>query len=138
MSEQNKAVALKFIEAMGSSDPETAATCLAPDAFTLAMGTCKFSGRREYDTIVGAIGAFQELLPSGLRLAVKSVTAEGDRVIVECEGNAVTAAGTAYCNQYCFVFTLADGRIKQVNEYFCTKLADEVLWPVVEARGGGI
>jgi hypothetical protein len=31
------------------------------------------------------------------------------------------------------VFTLRDGKIKHVNEYFCTKLADEVLYPVVAA-----
>ncbi|MES2794240.1 MAG: hypothetical protein V4719_31795 [Planctomycetota bacterium] len=36
MSEANKEVVLKFIQAMGTNDPDTAATCLAPDAFTLA------------------------------------------------------------------------------------------------------
>jgi hypothetical protein len=33
------------------------------------------------------------------------------------------------------VFTLHGGRIKQVNEYFCTILADEVLFPLVAAEG---
>ena len=58
--------------------------------------------------------------------------AEGDWVVVEFEGNATTREGTPYNNQHCMVVTLADGRIKQVNEYFCTLLADEVLWPLVE------
>jgi ketosteroid isomerase-like protein len=31
------------------------------------------------------------------------------------------------------VFMLRDGRIRQVNEYFCTLLADKVLWPLVSA-----
>jgi len=66
---------------------------------------------------------------------IRSVTAEGDRVVVEFEGNATLSNGASYCNQYCMVFTLSDGRIKQVNEYFCTLLADEVLFPLIAAAG---
>lgn len=53
--------------------------------------------------------------------------------MVEFEGNATLANGKSYNNQYCMVFTLRQGRIKQVNEYFCTLLADEVLYPLVAA-----
>jgi ketosteroid isomerase-like protein/carbon monoxide dehydrogenase subunit G len=136
MSEQNKQVVLKFIEAMGTSDPESAAKCLAPDVFTDAKGFCQLSGVRHYDTIVGTIGAFRKLLPTGLRPEVHNVIGEGDRVAVEFEGNATTFDGKAYNNQYCMVFTLADGKIKQVNEYFCTKLAEDVLWPSVQKMQG--
>lgn len=133
MSEQNKKVVLAFIDAMGRGDASAAAPCLDPDAFTLAKGFGKFAGVRRYDTIVGTIGALQVLVPTGLCPRVDTVTAEGDRVIVEWEGNAETSDGKPYCNQYCMVFTLRDGRIKQVNEYFCTLLADQVLWPLVAA-----
>jgi ketosteroid isomerase-like protein len=124
---------LKFIGAMGASDADSAAACLAKDAFTLAKGFSKFAGVRRYDTIVGTIDAFRKLVPTGLRPTVHTVTAEAERVVVEFEGNAVTCEGRPYCNQYCMVFTLQDGKIKQVNEYFCTKLADEVLYPAVAA-----
>ena len=133
MNEQNKQVVLTFITAMGQSDSETAATCLAPDATTLAEGFGKFSGVRHYDRIIGTIAVFKLLVPSGLSPVVHTVTAEDNRVIVEFEGQATLADGASYCNQYCMVFTLADGKIKHVNEYFCTKLADEVLYPVVAA-----
>ena len=133
MSEQNKQLVLKFIEAMGASDAESAAPCLAEDAFTLAKGFSKFAGVRRYETIVGTINAFKKLVPTGLRPTVHTVTAEAERVVVEFEGDAVTCEGKPYCNQYCMVFTMQDGKIKQVNEYFCTKLADEVLYPAVVA-----
>ncbi|MAR92791.1 MAG: hypothetical protein CML06_18230 [Pseudomonadales bacterium] len=141
MSEQlehNKKVVKTFIDAMGTSDPETAATCLAPDAFTLAKGFGKFAGVREFDTIVGTIAAFKQLLPTGLRPDYVSVTAKGDRVVVEFEGNATTCDNKPYTNEYCMVFTLRDGKIKQVNEYFCTKTADEVLWPLVAGMANEI
>ena len=132
MNEQNKQVVLRFIEAMGHSDAAAAIPCLDPEASTLAKGFGKFAGVRTYDTIVGTIDAFRKLLPSGLRPTILSVTGEADRVVVEFEGNAVTRDGQPYCNQYCMVFTMRNGRIRQVNEYFCTILADAVLWPLVE------
>ena len=133
MSEQNKQVVLKFIQAMGTNDPDTAATCLTPDAFTLAKGFSKFAGVRRWETIVATIEQFKKLVPTGLRPEIHTVTGEGDRVVVEFEGHATLSNGKPYCNQYCMVFTLHAGKIKQVNEYFCTKLADEVLYPLVAA-----
>lgn len=138
MSEQHKQVVLKFIEAMGASDGPAALPCLDPEAYTLAKGFGKFAGVRRFETIVGTIDAFKKLVPTGLRPAIKSVTAEADRVVVEWEGNALTCEGKPYCNQYCMVFTMRDGRIRQVNEYFCTILADEVLWPLVATMGNEI
>lgn len=131
MSEQNKEIVLKFINAMGNSDGATAAACLATDAFTNAKGFGKFAGIRHYDTIVGTINAFKQLLPTGLSPVIESITAERDRVVVEFEGRATTCEGKPYNNQYCMVFTVKDGKIRQVNEYFCTVLADDVLWPLV-------
>ena len=133
MSEQNKRVVMSFIEAMGKSDPDTAAKCLAPDAITTAKGFGKFAGVRHRDRIIATIAVFKQLVPSGLSPIVHTITAEADRVAVEFEGDATLANGASYCNQYCMVFTLSDGKIKQINEYFCTKLADEVLYPVVAA-----
>ena len=135
MSEQNKQVVLNFINAMGKGDAEEAAPCLAPDAFTLAKGFGKFAGVRQHDLILATINAFRKLVPDGMQPVIQSVTAEGDRVVVEFEGNATLSNGASYCNQYCMVFTLQGGRIKQVNEYFCTILADEVLFPLVAAEG---
>lgn len=138
MTETNQAVVLKFIDAMGACDTERAASCLAPDAFTQAMGFGKFAGVRQYATIVGTISALKVLLPTGLRPEVKSVIAAADTVVVEWEGHATTRDGAAYNNQYCMVFRLQDGKIKQVNEYFCNILADTVLWPLVEKMSAQI
>ena len=133
MSEQNKEVALKFLEAMSVVDPETFASCLAPDAFTLTKGFIPpLSGERDGQTMVGMVGLFKTLFPKGLGLTYQSVIASGDKVVVEAEGNAITADDKPYCNQYCFVFTMKNGKIKQLNEYFCTKLASDVLIPTVE------
>lgn len=131
MSEANKAVVIKFVEAFSDGDAETAKTCLAPDAQTVAKGFGKLSGPRPYDIIVATTAAFKELIPTGLRPRFVSVIAEGDRVAVEFEGNSTLANGEDYCNQYCMVFTLANGLIKTVNEYYCTILADAKILPLL-------
>lgn len=131
MSEQNKQVVLAFIDAMGRGDAEAAAPCIAEDTFTLAKGFGRFAGVRTHDTILATIAAFRKLMPEGMEPTILSVVAEGDKVVVEFEGNGTLINGEPYGNQYCMVFTLRDGRIRQVNEYFCTILADRVLWPLV-------
>lgn len=132
MSETNRQVALAFLKAMGSNDTEGARATLAPDGCAIAMGNSHFAGTRDATTIIGSIEAFKSLMPTGLRLNVKTVTAEGDRVVVEAEGNAETSAGTRYANNYVFVFTMENGKVKEVKEYFCSILANEVLWPLAQ------
>ena len=117
MSEQNKQVVLTFIEAMGKGDAAAAAPCLAPDAFTLAKGFGKFAGVRTHDTILATIAAFSKLVPAGMHPDIHSVTAEGDRVVVEFDGNATLCNGESYCNEYCMVFSLRDGKIKSARHF---------------------
>lgn len=131
MSEQNKATVIKFIEAFSDGDAQTAKTCLAPDAVTYAKGFGKLSGPRPYELIIATTAAFKQTIPTGLRPKFLTVTAEGDRVAVEFEGNATLANGRDYCNQYCMVFTLENGLIKIVNEYYCTILADDRILPLL-------
>lgn len=136
MSEANKLVALRFIKAMGDNDPVAAAECLAPDAKAVATGNSHFKGTRDARMMIDGIEAFKSLMPSGLSFMILSAVAEGNQVAVECEGNAKTSAGTAYCNKYVFFITLRGGKITLVNEYFCTVLANEVLWPLAQSAAG--
>lgn len=131
MSEHNKRVVIDFIEAFSRGDADAAAKCLTPDAMTIAKGFGKLSGPRPYELIVATTGAFKDVIPTGLRPDFKTVTSEGDRVVVEFEGNAKLVNGEDYCNQYCMIFTLKDGRIQNVNEYYCTILADAKILPLL-------
>ena len=132
MSEHNKNTVIQFIEAMGKGDAATAARCITNDAYTLAKGFGNFAGVREYDTILATIAAFKQLMPSGMEPEILSLIADGNKVVTEFEGNGTLVNGEDYSNQYCMVFTLRDGKICQVNEYFCTILAEEKLWPIIK------
>jgi ketosteroid isomerase-like protein len=137
MIEGNKEVVLRFLEATGRNDAETVTACVDPDGVSVAKGTSRFTGPRRFGTnIADTIEAFKKIIPTGLRYRIRSVTAEGERVVVQAEGDAVTHDGRPYCNDYCFVCTVKNGRVVRVDEYFCTKMADEVLWPAYESVGG--
>lgn len=53
--------------------------------------------------------------------------AEDDIVVVECRGRVMTRSGVPYNNTYCYVCRLADGKLKDLTEYFDTELVTAAL-----------
>jgi ketosteroid isomerase-like protein len=135
MSEANKQIALKFLHAMSEGDADGQAECLTPDAFTLTKGFAGVSGRRDRETMLATVEAFNDVVPTGFRPQIEKVVAEGDTVVIEWEGNAELSNGKPYCNQYVFIFSFENGKIKQLNEYFCTVLADNAILPLLAQEG---
>lgn len=135
MSEANKEIALKFVHAMSEGDAESQAECLTADAVTNTKGFAGVSGTRNRETMLATVEAFREIVPTGFRPRIQRVIAEGDIVLVEFEGNAVLSNGEPYCNQYAFIFTFENGKIKQLDEYFCTVLADRTILPLLLQKG---
>lgn len=130
MSQTNKDIARKFLEALGSSDVETVSGLLADDVVAVCTGTSVLSATRGRADVIGAAGIFKTIFKSGLRFEILSMTAEEDRVSVESQGHSELVTGAAYDNQYHFLFHIRDGRIHTIKEYIDTKLADEVLAPL--------
>jgi ketosteroid isomerase-like protein len=138
MSEHNKKTALAFLDAMNAGDPAAAEPCLTADAFTVSRGFGRVSGRRDRAAMLATMASFKHLVPTGFRPIYHSVVADGDKVVIEFDGDAVLKNGKPYKNQYCMVFTFEGGRIKQLNEYFCTVLADAVMLPLLMEEGSKV
>ncbi|MCW0235425.1 MAG: nuclear transport factor 2 family protein [Ferrovibrio sp.] len=68
-----------------------------------------------------------EVLAGPNPLSVLRMIAEDDCVAVQARGNAVTRAGAPYCNSYCMIFRLQDGRVVEITEYADTALIERVL-----------
>jgi ketosteroid isomerase-like protein len=58
---------------------------------------------------------------SDVDIAFRGFYADGDVVIVEERMRASLAGGAPYENDYCFVFTVAGGKIREVREYMDTR-----------------
>ncbi len=61
--------------------------------------------------------------------------AEDDCVVVETRGNATTRSGKSYCNNYCYICRMRDGKITELTEYMDTALADATLDDPVAMAG---
>lgn len=48
-------------------------------------------------------------------------------MVVQARGQSTTRAGIPYNNEYCFVYLMEDGRIKEVTEYLDTELVTKAL-----------
>ena len=68
-----------------------------------------------------------EVLAGPNPLTVSRMIAEEDCVVVQARGNARTKAGADYCNSYCMIFRLNDGRVVEITEYADTGLVERVL-----------
>ena len=55
------------------------------------------------------------------------IIAEDDYVVVECRGSVTTRRGKPYNNEYCYVIRFADGKMRELTEYFDTELVTEAL-----------
>jgi hypothetical protein len=78
-------VVLKFMEAMGTNDPKSAAECITPDASRSPRDSASFAGSRGADVMIGMIEAFAQMVPTGLRFTISRVIVDGDNVAVEAE-----------------------------------------------------
>jgi hypothetical protein len=70
------------------------------------------------------------------RTVAERFIADGDIVVVEAKGDNVTPEGVRYDNDYCLVFRLEDGKIKEIREYCDSVLTEKALgrFPQTPAR----
>lgn len=123
-----KDVVLNAWKTFSSRDTERIAALFTEDAEWIApKGNATAIALDHTDHMVGVkqIAGFiaQEMhrMFSGIDIAFRGVYADGDTVIVEERMRATLAGGKAYENDYCFVFTVAGDRIREVREYMDTR-----------------
>ncbi len=129
MSADNKAIARTFYEAANGGEIPRSIELLADDVTWTNIGTTPFSG-----TFVGKQAVMDKLLvrvlrrlERGIQTTIENMIGEGEYVVVQSRGRAMTRGGEAYNNTYCHVFRVRDGRIISVTEYMDTELVTRVL-----------
>lgn len=128
MSERNKKVVRELYAAISKGDLETYMSYLADDVQWYFIGTHRFGGTfKGKDEIVSKL--LTDLaadLEGMIELEIKQLIADGDKVVAEMQGRAMSKAGKAYNNTYCIILTLRDGIVQEIREYLDTELVTEV------------
>jgi len=143
---ENKKLMEEIFAAAGNPDPAVRdralfVASLADDAKWVVTG--QYSWSRTFagkQAILGDLhGHVRSLLVERARTIAHRFIADGDHVVVEARGDNVTRTGARYDNDYCLVFRLEGGKIKEVREYCDSVLTEKALgrFPEPEKRAAG-
>ncbi|MEV4144342.1 nuclear transport factor 2 family protein [Amycolatopsis sp. NPDC049691] len=126
---ENKQLLRTAFDAWATGDIRPLLAAMADDVTWTVSGHNSWSG-----TFAGKESVRRDLLgPLGEQFegtytsTASRFVAEDDVVVVETRGSVATKTGARYDNEYCFVFRLEDGRIREITEYMDTQLVAEVL-----------
>ena len=109
---------------------------LADDASWVVTGQYSWSHefRGRAAILDGLLGHFRSFFAERPRTVAFNFIADGDYVAVEARGDNVTKAGLRYDNQYCMVWRIENGKIREIKEYCDSTLVERVLGPFPEQR----
>ena len=93
------------------------------------MGNTKWSRTYEGKTTVltELFGELRARVDGNITTTALRFIAENDIVVVEARGSNTTKTGKPYNNNYCFIFRVSDGKLKEVTEYLDTELVTSTL-----------
>ena len=127
-TESNKKIVQLFYDAGNRGDMDTCFGLIADDIKWTNMGTTSLSG-----TYAGKAALMEELLgplfgqlKQGIHMEVQRLVAEGDYVVAQTSGTAVTLDGRPYNNSYCWIIRVKDGKLAEITEFLDTELVSSV------------
>lgn len=123
-TQSNKHVATEFYRCFDAGDiPGVLATMAEDASFWIAgkPGSNPSVGLHSKAEMAIMFGRIMKQLRGGLKMTVKGITAEGDRVALEVESYGELHNGRIYNQEYHALMTIRDGRIATVREYMDTQ-----------------
>ena len=139
----NKKLIQNIFAAAGAPDPagrdrSLFVASLADDATWTVTG--QYSWSRTFTgkpSILNDLhGHVRTRLAERTRTIAHRFIADGDHVVVEAKGDNVTREGVRYDNDYCLVFRLEGGKIREIREYCDSVLTEKALGKFPEAVAG--
>jgi ketosteroid isomerase-like protein len=127
--ERNKQIASEFFSRFSANDIEGALDTMADDATWWIAGrpaSTPVAGIQSKTRIARIFYRMIEQTTDGLRMTVKGMTAEGDRVALELESYGKLKNGRIYNQEYHTLMVIRDGKISAVREYLDTQHVFEV------------
>jgi ketosteroid isomerase-like protein len=133
-AEANKKLIQDIFAAAGNPDPTARdralfVASLADDVTWVVTG--QYSWSRTFTGKTSILndlhGHVRSLLVDPARTIAERFIADGEIVVVEARGNNLTRTGVRYDNEYCLVFRLANGKIREVREYCDSVLTEKAL-----------
>jgi len=126
---ENKQLLQQIFAEMAKGNSKPLVESMADDFSWTVSGTTQWS--RTYAGKYAVLNELFATLRSHMAGRITTIAhrfiAEDDLVAVEARGSNTTTSGKPYNNTYCFVFRVANGKLKEVTEYLDTLLVTNTL-----------
>jgi len=126
---ENKQLMQHIFAELSKGNSELFVESMSDDFRWTVTGSTKWS--KTYDgkqaVLTELFGTLRSKISGRIRTTAHRLIAEGDHVVVEARGNNTTKKGRPYNNAYCFVFRIAEGKLKELTEYMDTELVTAAL-----------
>lgn len=120
-TEDNKAVVRRYFDHFEKRQIADALALLSDDLAWWILGKphlYPYGGLKTKSEIAEIFDALGVLIPGWVKIELRQMIAEDDRVAVEWESSGVAANGKEYNNTFAFFFRVWEGKIVEVREYF--------------------
>lgn len=126
--DSNKKLVSETWGAVSNGDVQGFMNNLSEDVTWTFFGSHRFAGtiRGKEELVAKLFAPLGEVLDGGIKVQIDSMTAEGERVVIEARGEAKTKTGKRYDNSYCIVITVRNDKISAVREYLDSELVTAV------------
>ena len=128
-TEENRELVRQAFDALAQADGKPFLDLMAEDFSWIIEGQSKWSRRYEGKDAVRH-ELFRPLFQNfamPYRNRAEEIIADGERIVVLCQGEVKTIRGENYNNDYCYVIRMRDGKMIELREYMDTALAEAVL-----------
>ena len=116
----NKQILQRAFAELAKGNGKPFVECMAEDFSWTITGTSPWRGSyRGKKTVQEQLlrPLFAQFTSQYTNTALRMI-AEDDYVVVECRGRVMTQSGRPYNNEYCYVIRFADGKMRELTEYF--------------------
>jgi hypothetical protein len=126
ITEENKKIVLDFFENFSSGNVDALLAAMADTATWQILGSIPLAGTRTKQEFGESFKALAPIIPKGVKITPKGITAEGERVALEADAYGELVNGKVYHNQLHVLVEVRDGKIQAVREYFDTMHVNDV------------
>lgn len=126
----NEAVVRHLYTEVTNGNPGPLIEHLAQDIEWTIIGSTPLSGvYRGRDEVVSKLfGGLRARLTGPVQFRFDRFISDGQRVVMEAYGHAMTRDGQSYDNRYCVIFDIVDGKLHRIIDYVDTELVTAVLF----------
>ncbi len=128
-TDQNKQLLQQIFAELDEGNAKLLVESMQEDFCWTITGNTKWSKTYTGKQVVltELFAALRAKIRGRIRTVAHRFIAADDFVVVEAQGNNITNEGIPYCNSYCYIFQLANGKLKTLTEYMDTALVTAVL-----------